>query len=213
MEMIGPKPADVATAAWIGKPNNVSSDTTNMPPPMLIKAETTPMTAAVSSSPKVFGSASPSRQSSRPNAIFDCHHVPATTHTHFSAGVLALFAVNTPSTTPSATHGPRRLTTARSSAPFCQCPRADLSNVGTMTASEVPSTMCMRTALVDTKHCEQLVQHRHENSAAADTQEAGKKSGDQPRGRQRERQRGEVGRGHQTMSFIAYRQRPTVPAQ
>ena len=89
MEITGPKPDDVATALWIGKPKSVSSDTMNMPPPMLISAETRPMPVTASSALALRGARPQAASRRAPAPTSDAMKLPATTQTHFSAAALA----------------------------------------------------------------------------------------------------------------------------
>ena len=50
--------------------------------------------------------------------------------------------------------------------------------VGTMMASEVPTQSCMRNVVRHVEHAEYFVEHRHDDAAAADAEQAGQQSGD-----------------------------------
>ena len=113
---------------------------------MLINVEMKPMTPAAISGHGRGGSSLPSRQSSRPSAILSATRPAAITQTHFRNVPLEALAVRMPMTTPNTIHGATRFKSARSTEPLARCPAKDLSEVGAMIASVVPSTMCMRIA-------------------------------------------------------------------
>ena len=113
---------------------------------MLMSVEMKPMTPAAISGQGRGGSSSAMRQSSRPSAILSETRPAAITHTHLRNVPLEAFAVRMPTTTPRTIQGATRFSSARSTEPLARCPANDLSEVGRMMASVVPSTMCMRIA-------------------------------------------------------------------
>ena len=81
-----------------------------------------------------------------------------------------------PPMTPSTTPGAIEVTTLISTAPLALCSRNERSEVGRMTASDVPMARCMRMAGIDADGAQHLVEHGHQDGAAADAQQPGEEA-------------------------------------
>ena len=74
--------------------------------------------------------------------------------------------------------------------------------VGTMIASEVPTQSCMRTVVGHAEHAEHLVEHRHDDRAAADAEQAGEQSGDDAADDDGQREPEQLARTERRESFL-----------
>jgi hypothetical protein len=72
-----------------------------------------------------------------------------------------------------------------STAPRARCPAKERSEVGTITAKRGADGEMHPHGLIDPKRSEQLIEHRHEDAAAADAEQPGEHPGDDPGREQR----------------------------